>query len=137
MDKQYVPSLALTLKYEGKWGNNPNDSGGETYKGIARNCWPKWIGWLIIDRYKQLANFPQNLESNKELQQLVVDFYYQNFWTKIGGNKIIDDHISFEIFDTAVNMGITAAIKLTQEALNITPTGLLNNDLINRLNQLS
>ena len=37
-------AFALTMKSEGGYANNPNDTGGETYKGVSRKNHPKWNG---------------------------------------------------------------------------------------------
>ena len=38
-------AFAKTIRFEGGYVNHKADKGGETYKGIARNFWPKWKGW--------------------------------------------------------------------------------------------
>ena len=42
----------LTMGHEGGYNNDPDDVGGETYKGIARNYHASWEGWKIVDMYK-------------------------------------------------------------------------------------
>jgi hypothetical protein len=54
-------ALGFTLGYEGEWVNDPDDRGGETYRGISRVHWPKWAGWAIIDAEKQNEAFPSRL----------------------------------------------------------------------------
>ena len=44
--------ISNTLETEGYYVNDPSDSGGETYCGIARNSNPKWQGWKIVDKHK-------------------------------------------------------------------------------------
>ena len=46
--------ISKTLETEGGYVNDPSDSGGETYCGIARNSNPKWEGWKIVDAHKPL-----------------------------------------------------------------------------------
>lgn len=132
----YNPAKAKTLKYEGGISDNKNDSGKFTYKGIASAFWPDWKGWEIIEELKTKFGYPNNLESNQELQDLVSQFYYNNFWLKIGGDKLINDHIASEIFDTAVNNGIVPAIRMVQQALQTKITGKLDQNTINLLNEL-
>ena len=43
-------ALAFVLEREGGWVNNPNDKGGETYRGVARNYNLYWPGWNRIHR---------------------------------------------------------------------------------------
>lgn len=107
-----------TMKHEGFYSNDPTDRGGETYKGIARNRHPHWVGWIIIDRMKDDPNFPECLKSNKELNDLVPQFYKEKFWDKFKGDEITSKIIAMELFDTSVNMGYRRAIKFLQESLN-------------------
>jgi len=109
-----------TLKHEGAYSNNAKDKGGETYKGIARNFWPDWGGWKIIDRIKN--DFPPNLRDaqfilNPHLHGLVCDFYKVNFWDKLNC-VYMPQPIANELFDTSVNMGIGYGGKCLQQALN-------------------
>src|ERR1035437_8130812 len=61
--------------YEGKYSNDKDDPGGETYKGIARNMNKNFEGWNIIDSQRERNNFPEILESDSKLQQSVMNFY--------------------------------------------------------------
>ena len=47
------------MKHEGGYVFDPDDSGGETYKGVARKFHSKWEGWSKIDLHSQLV--AQNL----------------------------------------------------------------------------
>ena len=124
-----------TMVFEGGYVNDPDDKGGETYKGVARKFWPKWSGWTIIDAYRH-AGFPKNLESLPELQKFVSDFYYNNFWVKIAGDKLKNDSLAADLFDTAVNNGVVTAIKLMQKSVNLPETGIADYTFINKLNSL-
>ena len=46
-------SLEFSLQMEGLYCDEPGDAGGETYRGIARVYHPHWVGWELIDSYKQ------------------------------------------------------------------------------------
>ncbi len=107
------------LPVEGGYVNNPRDNGGETYKGISRKFWPQWEGWKIIDALKREPGFPGNLANHQDLKELIAKFYYENFWLRINGDKIIVQEIADELFDTAVNMGVNVSIEFVQTALNL------------------
>ena len=49
-------ALQMVLQNEGGYVNDPNDPGGETYKGIARKMNSNWIGWQLIDLQKKQNN---------------------------------------------------------------------------------
>lgn len=117
--------------------NDPDDSGGETVAGIARNFWPKWLGWEQVDAAKKAANFPKNLVGDQGLFEMIVDFYDKNFWDKIGGDKITNEEIAELIADSAVNEGVVPAVKRAQGIAGVDQTGKATNDLVERINLLA
>jgi len=116
---QFSISYRKTSGHEGGYADNLNDRGGETYRGIARKRHPDWEGWQIVDRLKLESDFPKNLETDPDISNLVVKFYHDNFWTAINGDVIQQQEIADELYDTGVNMGVVAAIKILQNSLNI------------------
>lgn len=113
-----------TMDHEGGYSNDPRDLGGETYKGISRNNWPQWQGWVLIDNVKNkkgsisAKELTTVLKSHAILQELVLLFYRDNFWDK---NKLdlFPQPIANEMFDTGVNMGVTTSARILQESLNL------------------
>lgn len=115
----FLKAYAITNAHEGGYINDKADRGGETYKGVARNFHPSWPGWKIVDATKREKQFPQNLERLPELQKMVESFYRETFWNALRGDEIQNQHIANELFDTAVNMGTGVAVRMVQEALNL------------------
>lgn len=113
----YDKAFENTMGHEGKYANNPNDRGGETYAGISRKFHPDWVGWSYIDFVKTRNSFPGNINHNVLISE-VKKFYKEYYWNKIRGDEIMDETIACKIFDMAVNMGIYRASKITQRALN-------------------
>lgn len=111
------------MKYEGKYSNDSVDLGGETYKGIARKFHPNWPGWKIIDGYKNDPlikagrMFPGCLDKDSELQGLVHLFFKERFWDIWMGDAFVQG-IADEMFDIAVNLNYTKAIKFLQIIMN-------------------
>jgi len=126
-----------TAKNEGGYVNDPSDAGGETYKGWARIKNPTWGGWKVIDSYKGRKNFPACLENDDTLQKLVYVGYVRDYWTPIMGDKIKSQAVANQLYDTAVNTGVSRAIKLCQQSLGIVPNGRMSQDLLDRLNSMS
>jgi len=123
MDKFKI-AYKMTLGHEGGYVNDPDDRGGETYKGIARKFHPDWLGWQIIDKLKEsfgIYEINKTLGNSLGLQAAVEDFYYKKFWLPANLDEF-PPVIANEIFDTGVNQGLGTAVKYLQEALN-----LLNN----------
>jgi len=113
-------AYGITMRNEGGYCNNPNDRGGETWRGIARNFWPNWTGWKIVDQIKALkpANLNTALDANATLEAQVLAFYKTNFWDTEGLDGIASQQVANQLFDTAVNMGTGVASKFLQQAIN-------------------
>lgn len=125
-----------TCKFEGGWVNNDGDSGKETYKGISRVANPNWAGWAIVDSYKKKSNFPKNLDSDEKLQVLVKECYKTNYWNPVWGDRIKNQKVANDIYDTAVNMGVGTSIKLSQRQFGFKETGKMSNQLLSKLNSV-
>ncbi|HJW81700.1 MAG TPA: glycosyl hydrolase 108 family protein [Acidiferrobacterales bacterium] len=63
----FKEAFELTLAHEGGYVKDPDDRGGETYKGIARRYNPGWPGWARINKAKQQRGFPKSLEADQTL----------------------------------------------------------------------
>ena len=112
-----------TMKHEGGWANDPDDSGGMTWKGIARNYHPNWDGWTIIDSIKMgktESQFEPLLFASSPLQIKVLEFYKKEFWDVIKLDKVTNQDIANELFDTGVNMHHSVAAEFLQRSLNAT-----------------
>lgn len=133
----YKSSISKVLLTEGDYSNDKTDSGLETYKGISRKFWSNWEGWSIVDALKMQPNFPRNLSSVIGLQNLVIDFYKINFWNPIDGDNLNDQSIADLLVDSAVNEGISPAIKRAQVIVGLTPTGHIDDQLLEKLNSLA
>lgn len=97
-DKAFEELIGL----EGGYVNDPTDRGGETKYGISKRAYPN----LNI--------------KGLDLQQ-AKDIYYRDYWnTKYMRLDNISYYpVALELFDTAVNMGVTTASKMLQRALNL------------------
>lgn len=127
----------LTSRVEGGYVNHPNDPGGETIFGIARNYYPNWHGWIVVDKCKEFDGFPDNIKSltlsrlNGNgleagsliawpwLQTAADTFFKKEFWNTIRGDEITDQDIANELYDSAVNFGRSRAVKMAQEAVKL------------------
>jgi len=94
-----------TLGYEGGYSNDPDDAGGETKYGISKRSYPN------VD----IKNL--NRDEAKAI-------YYKDFWMDLRLDEIRGD-VAAEIFDTAVNMGRSTAIRFAQIACNYLGTRLV------------
>jgi lysozyme family protein len=130
---KYYPRLE---RNEGLFENLPNDSGGPTWKGIARNYYPTWSGWVIIDEVFNLPGFPidgkyedkcsfmnSHLKDNETLEEKVFKFYKTSQWDPIRCDEIKNQSIAEYIADWAVNAYLTVPIKHVQRILKLDDDG--------------
>lgn len=130
----FLTAYNKTGKNEGEYANDPKDRGGETWKGVARKFHPTWLGWSIIDAYRNVDGFPEILHTLPGLEVQVQKFYQQEFWNRIHGDAITNQDEANAIFDSSVNIGVPNAIKLAQRALSLPETGVMDTHTINKLN---
>ena len=131
--EDYVRCLLFTMSAEGAYSFRKADTGLQTYKGISRKWNPKWSGWVIID--KALEKYPElkvpytkppasihklnfELNVNEELEYLIYDFYYENYYKKVGADRI-GGKLAVVLFDMAVISGYKRSGKTLQKCLNI------------------
>lgn len=116
---EFEAAFYRLMEHEGGYSDHPDDRGGETYRGIARNAHPDWPGWERIDRYKNAEAFPKVLDADHALKGWIQDFYRDNYWRKVGGDQIQNQEIAEFVFDFAVNAGVQVAAEHLQRALNV------------------
>jgi len=123
----FLGVMRFVLRWEGGYVSDPRDLGGETYRGVARNRHPDWPGWITIDAAK-VGGTPGNLgtwlDSDTVLQDLVTEFYHENFWRPIHGDDL-PPKVAMAVMDTAVNMGPAAAASILQRAVGATVDGVI------------
>lgn len=140
---KFDSAFEQVLAHEGGYSNDPDDPGGETYRGIARKMQPDWLGWQIIDLIKKQSGFPDSLsalhdvEIDRQLQYEVKTFYYQNFWMKLSGDKLNSQQVAASIFDFAVNAGMVVSISLAQKVAGAKTDGVMGPKTLEAINQFN
>jgi len=89
--KDFEIALKFVLKWEGGYSNDLRDPGGETKFGISKRSYP-------------------DLDISKLTLKQAKKIYYQNYWLKAGCDEL-PYPFNIVVFDTAVNMGRSRAIK--------------------------
>lgn len=118
--KRFEEAYLRTIGYEGYYANEPWDDGGETYRGISRVHNPDWEGWVIVDAYKAEYGepLPRNHRiHNAQLDELVKERYYHNYWQPIRGDEIPHKALSELLYDFYVQSG-AHAVKALQAIVN-------------------
>lgn len=124
------------MRQEGKYSNDPDDSGGETWEGISRKNYPALQIWKIVDSYKTNGKFLSNKDANAKLsgdsnlQSLVDNFYYCNEWVAMRADSIPNQSIANFLVDWEVNGGIGAPVRHLQEILGVTVDGKIGSATI-------
>lgn len=96
-------AVNLVLEHEGGYSDHPADKGGPTKFGISQASYPgEDIKGMTLDRAK--------------------DIYYNDFWLPLQGFDL-PERISTIVFDMAVNMGKTQAVRCLQRALGVPDDG--------------
>ena len=131
---EFNTAFENVLSHEGGYVNDPDDPGGETYKGVARKMNSKWDGWTIVDILKKQDGFPANLDKNADLQQKIRDFYQTQFWDPLNGDNIVDQDVALSIFDFAVNAGNTTSASLAQMVVEAKTDGVIGPNTLKKLN---
>jgi len=130
----FETSLEKILAHEGGYVNDPDDPGGETYKGIARAMHSKWNGWVRIDMCKNQSGFPANLEKDDELQNAIAQFYQVNFWDALSADNITNQLVADSIFDFAVNAGLKTSASLAQLVVEAGTDGVIGPQSLEKIN---
>ncbi len=128
-------ALQLVLQNEGGYSSDPNDPGGETYKGVARNMNSNWVGWTLIDLQKKQPNFPANLTNNSELNAEIEQFYKVNYWDRVKGDDITEQRVANSIFDFGVNAGVGTSVILAQKVTGADEDGVMGPDSVTAINK--
>lgn len=121
----YTDAFNETMGFEGGYAFDPDDRGGETYKGISRRYNPTWSGWVVIDRYKGKTNGFENgyscLYKDESLDRDVRDFYFQEYWRRPNFDDVdeVFPLLAEKMFDTGVNVGVGRVSKWLQSTLNL------------------
>jgi len=120
---EFETAYYLTNKIEAGYANDPDDKGGETYRGWSRKAHPDWKGWDVIDEVKSKAKnideINHLLDNNEEIQRLLKIGYKTEYWDKIQGDSIPDQQIANEVYDNAVHMGVETSSRYLQRTLNM------------------
>lgn len=84
-------------KWEGNYGWERYDAGGETYAGISRTYNPLWNGWIVLDYYKKSHKIIKH-QLIQEMEFWVLD-YYLTRWFNEGFDSLTNQEIATYLFD--------------------------------------
>jgi lysozyme family protein len=96
-------SLQYVLRREGGWSDDPEDPGGPTMCGIT-----------MATARRHGIRYKEDLKAMTIKKASAI--YRADYWRFDG---ILDQRVATKLFDMAVNMGLTTAVRYLQKALNV------------------
>jgi lysozyme family protein len=111
MDRNFARALALVLKSEGGWSDNPADPGGATMKGVTL---------ANFRRYVKPGATKADLRAISDDQ--VATVYRRFYWDAVAGAEL-PHGVDYAVFDFAVNSGPGRAAKYLQAVAGATQDG--------------
>ena len=113
MIENFQKSLALMLKSEGGFSNDPHDPGGMTNLGVTRCAWEAYVQ-RQVDEAEMRGLTPE----------IVAPFYKARYWDACKCDQL-PLGIDYSVFDFTVNAGVSRASKTMQMALGTAADGIV------------
>lgn len=117
MNERFNKMLKVILHNEGGYVNDPNDSGGETNYGISKRAFP----------YLDIKNIT--------IEQ-VGEIYYKNYYLASRADAVDNNELAMQLFDHAVNAGVSKAIKLLQKCAGVVQDGIVGTITKGKVNSM-
>ena len=112
-----------------------NDSGGETYCGIARNKNPNSAIWPIIDEYKRVHGVPKwkSIIPDERLNQMVKDLTKTKYWDVLRLDQVKNQSIANYMADFGFNSGTETVAQIVQRLLKLPVDGIVGALTVNQI----
>lgn len=117
MTDRFLKCVSVILKNEGgaKVVNDPHDPGGLTKYGISKRSWP-------------------NIDIENLTEEEAKQIYYAEYWLPIKVEALVDENAALQIFDMAVNAGVTRAVRMAQHCAKAYEDGIMGMGTIQAIN---
>jgi lysozyme family protein len=114
-------SFDRLLGHEGGYSFSPSDPGGETMFGVTAN----------VARANGYTGRMRDLPRDK-----AKEIYKAKYWDAVQADKL-PEALRFEVFDAAVNSGVSQAVKWLQRVAGVADDGVLGPMTLNAAAKLS
>lgn len=115
MQNNFDKAFEIVVGEEGGYVNDPKDPGGETNYGVTAAVLSSAVKQGILPPGTTVKGL------TKDQAKIV---YKALYWTKIKGDMLPWPLCLF-VFDSAINQGVDAAIKLLQKTIGVAQDGIL------------
>jgi len=103
---QYMRAMVFVKRVEGLLTDDPNDTGGRTFKGVTQSVYNSW---------RRSKNLPlQDVARMSDQEKYAL--YYERYWTP-AHCALMRYPLDLTVMDTAVNFGVNNAFSFISEAL--------------------
>ncbi len=109
---KFEKAISKILSHEGGYVNDPSDRGGETKFGLSDRADGKIDGEYF------------GVDISEMTREEAIKLYHNDYWNRCKCDEL-PDGVDYLVFDTAVNMGLSAAIKILQKAAGSTQDGII------------
>lgn len=117
---------------EGGYVCDPDDPGGETYRGITRKNFPNEPLWENLDALKPLSH--GEIVDSTIIDSNVNVIYKKHFWDRMKGDLITSQKVATYLYDWFVNSG-SAAIRELQKILVLPEDGAFGSQTLAEVNK--
>jgi lysozyme family protein len=111
MKDNWEQCLALVLKEEGGYVNDPHDPGGRTNHGVTQETWEEYVGHPVTE------DDMKNLTVHD-----ITPLYKKNYWDACRCDDL-PEGVDYAVFDLSVNGGVRRAAKTLQTVLGVAADG--------------
>lgn len=127
-----------TAKFEGGYQCDPDDNGNWAggHKGIGELIGTNY-GITAPELAAYLGRKITVSDMRNMSREIAAIIFKKNYWDPLRGDEITSQDIANELFDSAVNMGAGTAIMLAKRAQGLPVNTNMNDDLLNKLNNIS
>ena len=113
MQHNFQPCLAFVLEHEGGYSDDSRDPGGATNLGVTLRTWQAWEGRPVT---------PQDIAALTLTD--VAPLYQARYWDAVKGDEL-PAGLDLCLFDSAVNQGSGAAVRMLQGLLHLPQDGIM------------
>jgi lysozyme family protein len=118
-------SVRHVLNTEGGYVNDPDDSGGETNRGVTKGTFDAARAAGII--------------SEADIKNLTVEdarkIYKEMYWNPVRADEL-PEGVRFQLFDMAINHGVSGAVSPLQGVLGLKRTGKMDDETVRETNEI-